>query len=527
MDKLLLYYNTLIHLSGRQILFQIIYRLRKIIYRTFDIKHSFTHYRQGRKLSFRPFIPKYESCDKGVFTFLNLSASFNGEWENRIYGDLWSFNLNYMEYLLQPSMSFTDGEKWIMRFIDSQENNGIGMSPYCISLRTVNWIKFVSLHYERFTAKDLERIDKSLYSQYRILLSSLEYNLLGNHLLENLFSLLWGAFYFADDKMFSVCVKNLEYRLNEQTLSDGANYEQSPMYHCIILDRISDCCNLLKNNESGFDGQQHLLSVLEKKASEMLSWLNCIRYSDGTLPMFNDSALGVAPATDKLFAYAHDLGIAYTSGRSDASGYHAVNGENYELRMDVGGITASYIPGHSHADTFNFEMRINGRPFIVDTSISTYQKDDRRMYERSTEAHNTVTVCDENSSRVWGGFRCAQRASATILRNEDGVLVASHDGYSRFGVTHTRQFGWNNKGLEILDNLGKKTKGKAFLHFAPDVEFEISECGIKTPFCEILFENADSIELLNCEVAGEYNRLQKSHKLCVGFTGSLKTVISL
>lgn len=37
-------------------------------------------------------------------------------------------------------------------------------------------------------------------------------------------------------------------------------------------------------------------------------------------------------------------------------------------------IGPDYIPGHAHADTFNYELRIDGVPFIVDTGISTYNK---------------------------------------------------------------------------------------------------------------------------------------------------------
>ena len=31
--------------------------------------------------------------------------------------------------------------------------------------------------------------------------------------------------------------------LDEQILPDGSHYEQSPMYHCILLDRLLDCYN--------------------------------------------------------------------------------------------------------------------------------------------------------------------------------------------------------------------------------------------------------------------------------------------
>ena len=73
-------------------------------------------------------------------------------------------------------------------------------------------------------------------------------------------------------------------------------------------------------------------------------------------------------------------------------GYRKLCSTHLEAVVDVGNITATYQPGHSHADTFNYELRIDCRPFVVDTGISTYNKTARRQYERSTSAHNTVTV---------------------------------------------------------------------------------------------------------------------------------------
>lgn len=526
MEKISLYYNTIIHLNFKQILYQFIHRGRKLIRRLFGVKHSFKHYRSGTEILLDRCIPKYESFKDGVFTFLNLSSEYTGRWENKEYGDLWSFNINYMEYLLQSSTTYDEGREWIFRFLATQQENGIGMSPYCISLRNVNWIKFISENYKAFDTEELKCIDRSLYSQYRILLGNMEYNLGGNHLLENLFSILWGAVYFSDEKMYAKCARELPKQLAEQTLSDGANYEQSPMYQSILLDRILDCCNLLNNNKR-FEKQEELYEILEKTASIMLGWLNSISYNDNSLPLFNDSALHISPSLLQLQEYACRLGIKSRQMVSDASGYYVANTEHYELRMDMGGITASYIPGHSHADTFNFEMRVDNKPFIVDTGISTYQKGDRRLYERSTAAHNTVVVNNTDSSHVWSGFRCAERAKVTLLHKNEFSVAALHDGYSKFGVKHCRKFIWSNTLVEIIDTLGADMPAIAYLHFAPEIKLQlIDDKTVHTSCCNVYFENADKVLLQDCEIATEYNILHKTHLLCIHFCGMLKTVIS-
>ena len=66
---------------------------------------------------------------------------------------------------------------------------------------------------------------------------------------------------------------------------------------------------------------------------------------------------------------------------------------------------ADYQPGHSHSDTFNFELYVQKFPLIVDTGISTYEKNEIRQKERSTLSHNTVMIGDNDQTKVWGGFR--------------------------------------------------------------------------------------------------------------------------
>lgn len=526
MKRIKQYYNTIKYLKVKQIQYQCLHRLRKIARRALRSKYSFAYYRCGIQLKLDAFIPKYESCRGEDFTFLNLTEKFDGTWENKKQGALWSFNINYMEYLLQPSMTLHDACLWINRFIEAQEGNVVGMSPYCISLRAVNWIKFVTLNRANLAPEDIKRIDTSLYSQYRILLQNMEYNLAGNHLLENLFALLWGAFYFDDNRMFDRCASELVKELGEQTLADGANYEQSPMYHCIILDRLLDAVNLLGNNRR-FKGQQALYDALCKHSEKMLGWLLGIAYSDASYPLFNDSANGIAPTIPRLLDYAKRLNIKAKKGKSDASGYYCVDNERYELRMDLGGIAASYIPGHSHADTFNFELRVGGRPFIVDTGISTYQWCARRQYERSTVAHNTVVVADCNSSCVWAAFRCAQRARVFALECGKQSVKASHNGYSDRGVVHSRQFQWDEKSVTIFDTLTNDSEGKAYFHFV--VSHSVVACGdsIITPVAKITFDGCNDLYIGECEISGEYNRLKRGVVAVVSFRGTLRSCIEL
>lgn len=194
-EKLILYINTLRYLKWEQIVYRVLYFLKRI---SFPVacrgapRQAFDAPAPGEDhFSFLPAAP----CDRQVaFTFLNRSMIFpdGPDWAFAAYGKLWTYNLNYFDYLNRPDMSAEAGMELIRSFIAAMEKNRAGMEPYPLSLRGMNWIRFLTRHGIRD-----EATDQGLYRQYRHLLRNLEYHLLGNHLLENGFSLLFGGVFNA------------------------------------------------------------------------------------------------------------------------------------------------------------------------------------------------------------------------------------------------------------------------------------------------------------------------------------------
>ena len=182
---------------------------------------------------------------------------------------LWAYNLNYMDWLLQKGTTYEEGEKWIDKFCREISGNKVGLDPYPIALRGINWIKFIVQYADRIPIQKREMWTNSLYSQYCLLARKLEYHLLGNHLLEDAYSLYTASLYFQNNKLYRKASKLLKQELKEQILSDGAHYEQSPMYHCILLDRLLDCYNFSVHNVR-FGQQREMNNFLEDKAKQML-----------------------------------------------------------------------------------------------------------------------------------------------------------------------------------------------------------------------------------------------------------------
>ena len=420
----------------------------------------------------------------------------------------------------QPNLIKEQGIELILNYIDRQNQLVDGLEPYPVSLRNVNWIKFLSKN-------DFEnkKISDFILVTYKHLFKNLEYHLLGNHLLENGFSLLFAAYYFQDLKFYKKARTILKKELKEQILGDGGHFELSPMYHQIILHKLLDCINLVKSN---LWHDQELLDILISDARHMLGWLDSITFTNGEIPLINDAAQGVAPSSSQLFDYAKRLGIEWPKNELSDSGYRKVQTKDYELLIDIGSIGPDYIPGHAHSDTFNYLLHHNGVPVVVDTGTSTYDNNNRRYLERSTASHNTVQINNIDQSEVWSSFRVARRAKVVKLVEQVGEIVAIHDGYARINALHQRIFGWEDKSISIHDEILSKIQiqCKNYIHFHPDVSVELNNKNIILGQVNIEVVNAQNVKLKPYYYAEEFNQLtastyaeiEFSHQMILTFT---------
>jgi len=402
-----------------------------------------------------------------TFNFLNLKRSFSKDmqdWAFSDYGMLWTYNLNYFDCLLQPDMSKELGLEILNQFyVTPVEKNPIILHPYPTSLRIINTAKFIS----KWGVEE-DWLNCELVSDLKFLSVRLEYHLLANHLLENAFALYIGGVITNQQQYTLKGKKLLIQELKEQILNDGMHYERSPMYHLIILERVLDTLNFAKSNNDNLESKLKFYAI--RMIGLVLNWNDLDR-----VPMMQDSAYGVAPAVAAILDYSRRLlGNDFPGAASDlrGSGYRKMNSGNYKLFVNVGSLGPSYQPGHAHADELNFELFYKGYPVIVDTGISTYEKNQRRQLERSTESHNCIVVNSNNSSDVWFGFRVGRRAKVELIK-DDEIIVAQHFGYAPIVVKRSWQ---SLNGAIVIDDELKSTPNKfeasGKLHFHPDISIE-------------------------------------------------------
>lgn len=522
------YYHTLKYLKAIQWRYRLYYTFRNKLRGYTAFKNTECNL-EVQKLTLTDSVPANKSCSGSKFSFLNLETDFGSkiDWDFADYGKLWTYNLNYFDFLHQEGMDKASGLKLILEFIQSQEKIQVAFEPYPISLRTINWIKFIAKHSldETLEPSVLKRIHNSLWAQYAILLKNLEYQHLANHLIENGFALLFGAYYFNSTKLYRKAKSILSKELEEQIMNDGAHFELSPMYHQIILFRILDGYNLLSQNDR-FDNA--LKETFYDKASKMLAFLKQVTYQNGNIPFFNDTTNGVAPSSEQLFAYAQRLGISPNpSVALSNSGYRKFKSSNFELIVDAGNLGGvNYNLAHSHNDMLSFELYVKSQAVLVNTGISTYEKNATRLHERQTKAHNTVTVDNREQNQVWSGHRVAQRGRCIIEEESDNRLLAYHTGYQP--TIHKRQFRTDQHLISIQDQiLGKHNIAKAYFHFHPEIPIRQEKNKIFFNSGYLEFDDYQNIALSHYQYAEQFNLKKEAQVVEVSFVENLNTQIHL
>ena len=240
-------------------------------------------------------------------------------------------------------------------------------------------------------------------------------------------------------------------------------------------------------------------------------------FGNEAMPMVKDAAPGVAPKAKELLSYAKSLGLASLEecGQLDASGYRRFHCNPLELLVDVGNVSPSYQPGHAHADELNFLLFDNGEPLVVDTGISTYEKNDRRQLERSTQSHNCAYLPSHNSSQVWGGFRVARRAGVSILKESDTQLEACHNGYRHLGVMIYRSFVVEEKALIVSTRTVSKatTSVRQYLHFHPDKKVTLTDKGASVGNIRLTLSGFEEISKEKYMFASGFNQLVEAERI--------------
>lgn len=471
--------------------------------------------------------PVHITHDNNNILLLGKPIPDNPDWGEAKQGSLWSYNLNYFDYIFSSHVSLDKAKNYIENF-NIVAFDHIALDPYPISVRGINWIKF-------FIENDFfpENKIKLLRLHYEILFRSIEYQHNANHLLENGLSLWFAGNFFNEKKFLSLAKKILSKEVSRQILDDGAHFELSPMYQRILFGHILDAYAIgIAADEKEFN---ETLLQLKFAIQKISCWLENIQLERNIFPEFGDSVNSYGPLFSDLIDYSRDLNIEYDKSSLPLkdSGFRVIRKEKYTSSLKFSPVSPDSNPGHSHSDLFSFELRINNSPVLVDTGVSTYDANEYRSFERSVMAHNTVNVDNFDQNEMWGAFRIGKRASLLSLQEEKNrFFKASHDGFRNLAIIHEREFIFNDDQVQIIDRLlnNQSYKGYFFLHFAPGIIINQDNAGVVGDNFTMKFEEQGFqpiIKINDYQKAMNFNERKNAKMITVQFRKELRTQITI
>jgi hypothetical protein len=512
--KFLRLFYTLQHITFLQLEYQIWYRIKN----RFISIHWYKKYLKKTIIS--PLVlsvdvvlqnTSKEYLSNNCFSFLNMKYSFEKEinWNFNEYGKLWNYNLQYFSYLLDEEIPVDERLQLLRDFSINLLENKVVLEPYPVSLRIVNIFQF----HNRHPLKD-EVIIRSVLMQINYLENNLEFHILANHLLENALAIFISAIYINDIRLLKKSAKLLEKQLQVQILNDGGHYECSPMYQSILLSRLLLAIDISINSKIF---STEVVLMLKENVSKMLSWISSFSFPDNSWALMNDAATGIAPVNSQLFSAAKHLNIGVINGGLKESGFRKLNGTNWEMIVKIGEVLPSYQPGHVHADILSFCLWVEGKQVIVDSGTSTYTISKQRIKERSTSAHNTVSISGINQSDVWSGFRVGKRAEVVLLQDKPDILEAIVYFQGNKYANHKRTFKVFDNKLEIFDEVDFKQSDKhnlifGTLNLSNDVYVTTEGPNLRLND-NVLIQSDSLLSTTFSEYAISFNELIKSKKI--------------
>jgi len=456
--------------------------------------------------------------------------------DDRIVGNVkFIWELGRHQHLVSLAVAYAvTGEARYRQAVVQQIDGWIEENPYGIgihwcsalevALRLISWSIVHSLLALRdgepglFRAvRDPETLGRVIYQQVHFVRFFLSlHSSANNHLIGELTG-LWVAcqvFDFGrDGKDWSEFAKrSLEQEANLQVYSDGVDKEQAFYYHLWVLEYFLFVWLVGHRTESPLSEEflQHVVAMAhflkdirpnggeppqvgdaddgfvsrfeptwpKRPYSELLDTVDAVFGSHSTgatqKPFWYQAILGGNAAQKQCLDWERSYPVEYREG-----GYAILGGAGCHLIFDGGDLGYLGIAAHGHADALSFCLAFNGEWWLVDPGTYAYHSEFAwRNYFRSTKAHNTITINDEDQSVSGGAFMWLRKAHAWIeaVSEKGGVQYARacHDGYGHVGVSHCREIHYSipTREFKIVDNLvgGRSLNAAIYFHFAPDVK---------------------------------------------------------
>ncbi|OYR44587.1 hypothetical protein DJ74_17490 [Halorubrum sp. Ea8] len=428
----------------------------------------------------------------GEFTFIGRTISFGDEidWDHEKLDEfplLWRLKLQSFEHLewlvLGDERSSSDDSirsTFEPQVLSWASENPIGERqylrrswiPHSVSLRILNWGRYAAWCEEDGSDSVSESVYEAIYKNALFLENHVEYEIDGNHLIENAIALIMAGVLFDhhDTGWTEKGVDILEQAAETQFLADGGHFERSPMYHIMVLRRYITAHDLL--TETGRPSE-----TIRETAERALGFLAEVSEPGVGIPLLNDAVRGEQLEAGSCLAYGASCSLDRETVQLDhpgGSGYQMIPSAGGTMLIDVGDVGPAHLPAHSHNDHLSLLLWIDGTQVLADTGVYDYGGNERRQYSRSVRSHNTVQYADAEPIPIGGSYLMGRRTAVEVLERGTSGVEATYSRDTTVGprYEHRREVVATGSGWEVVDSVRSEEPGDYTVryHFHPSVD---------------------------------------------------------
>lgn len=249
------------------------------------------------------------------------------------------------------------------------------------------------------------------------------------------------------------------------------NYGDQDDGRVFLLDNNSNCNNFYSILTSGaiYFNDESLLK------SKYLDQKNRILFGKAAFEVFKNVENDFCLQTSKV--YAEEGHCIFRLQES--------NDKEIYFHFDAAPLGYLSIAAHGHADSLSFILHVDGHPYLVDSGTYCYHTHPEwRKYFLSTIAHNTVSINRDNQATFIGPTLWLDHYRSKVLdyglSDMRDFIIAEHDGYTRYKITHRRKVEFYKKArqfiiTDVIINKGlKNAQIEIPFHIHPDVECQLS-----------------------------------------------------
>ena len=492
----------------------------------------------------------------------------------------WELNRHYQFTCLAKNYYVSGEKKYFVElaelFYDWNKHNlflhGVEwVSAMELGIRVISWIYtyvFISNAIEKYNFEEREFTEKICHgilvmTEY-IIKHRARFSSANNHLIVEMFAVGMSGILFGKKEWIQLSVSILTKELPRQNYEDGVNKEMSLHYQSFVMEAygilwlslihnhyvvpnswkrylssmsqyMADCCGEFGEIVVFGDNDEGKLLDLQGRIEDhyryVLQLMGMLLDKKYTSVNLIENICWITTKNQQEIYYRKQLYIPNLVSHYKIGGYTILRSRDRKvlIGMDHAELGFGSIAAHGHADALSIQVYYEGKPVLFDAGTYNYHVPKKIRNEiRSTKAHNTVYVKNEEQAECLGPFLWGKRfliSNREMKKNETNVELSAEIVYGNIRHKRLVEFDYDRK-LSVTD-IVEGAEDKCTQVWNTDKNISVNS-GKKMAGITLKIEtDAEDYEMKKSTVSLSYNNQQIANRYFFTFINKITTIMEI